>query len=58
MKLPEQRLKDMEVRFEEIERRLGDPALASKPDELKTLGKEHAELRPIVEDWRAYRRAG
>lgn len=57
MKLPEQRLKDMEVRFEEIERRLGDPALASKPDELKTLGKEHAELRPIVEDWRAYRRA-
>ena len=24
---------------------------------LRDLGKEHAELRPIVEDWRAYRRA-
>jgi peptide chain release factor 1 len=57
MQLPEARLKDMERRFEEIERLLADPALASRPGELRDLGKEHAELRETVENWRAYRRS-
>jgi peptide chain release factor 1 len=47
----------MEARFEDVERRLGDPGLAARPDELKNLGKEHAELRPLVESWRTYRQA-
>jgi peptide chain release factor 1 len=55
MKLPEARLKEMEARFEEIERLLADPATASDTDELRSLGKEHSELRPIVEAWRSYR---
>ncbi|MQA98697.1 MAG: peptide chain release factor 1 [Actinobacteria bacterium] len=55
MKLPEARLKEMEARFEEIERRLADPATAADTNELKALGKEHAELRPVVEAWRTYR---
>jgi peptide chain release factor 1 len=55
--LPEGRLKEMEARFEEIERRLADPAVAARPHELKSLGQEHASLRGTVEDWRAYRRA-
>ncbi len=53
MRLPEHRLKEIEVRFEEVERQLA----AATRHELKALGKEHADLRPIVEDWRAYRRA-
>jgi len=55
MKPPEARLKEMEARFEEIERRLADPATAVDTDELKRLGKEHSDLRPVVEAWRTYR---
>lgn len=57
MHLPEARLKELEGRFEEIERELGDPALAARPDKLRELGKEHAHLRDIVEAWRIYRQA-
>lgn len=53
--LPEDRLKDIENRFEEVERALAEPEVATRPDDLKNLGKEHAELRPIVEAWRAFR---
>jgi peptide chain release factor 1 len=57
MDLPEARLKETEARFEQIERDLADPALGARPDELRRLGKEHSDLRPIVEAWRSYRRA-
>ncbi|HZJ50234.1 MAG TPA: peptide chain release factor 1 [Actinomycetota bacterium] len=55
MRLPEKRLNEMESRFEEIEARLADPQVAGRPDELRELGKEHAELREIVEMWRERR---
>ena len=55
MRLPEARLKEIERRFEEVERLLADPSLSSRPEELRDLGKEHSELRPLVEDWRALR---
>ncbi|MCA1840034.1 MAG: PCRF domain-containing protein, partial [Actinobacteria bacterium] len=57
MDLPESRLKDMETRFEEVERALADPASGSDPDKLRTLGKEHSELKAVVDAWRQYRRA-
>jgi peptide chain release factor 1 len=57
MQLPEAKLKEIEARFEEIERSLSDPAVAARPDELKKLGKEHSELREIVDMWRSYRSA-
>jgi peptide chain release factor 1 len=57
MQLPEDRLNEMERRFEEVERLLADPALSSRPDELRSLGKEHSDLRPTVEAWRRYRAA-
>ena len=57
MDLPEKRLEDMESRFAEVESALGDPKLASDPDELKRLSKEHSELRPTIETWRRYRQA-
>jgi peptide chain release factor 1 len=57
MTLPEARLKEMEARFEQIEADLADPSVAARPDKLRELGKEHAELRPTIEAWRRYRRA-
>lgn len=57
MNLPENRLKEMEARFEEVERALADPASGSDADKLRTLGKEHSELKPVVDAWRDYRRA-
>ena len=57
MRLPEKRLEEMEARFKEVERLLGDPATASNPDDLKNLGKEHAELRPTVDAWQRYKQA-
>jgi peptide chain release factor 1 len=55
MPLPTDRLNDVETRFEAIEERLANPQVASQPDELKQLGKEHAELREVVEMWRERR---
>jgi peptide chain release factor 1 len=55
MELPETRLKEMEARFEQIERELAEPAVS--PDELRSLGKEHSDLKGVVEAWREYRRA-
>src|SRR5918996_1464216 len=51
----ETRLKEMEARFEQIERELSDSA--ARPDQLKSLGKEHSALKDTVEAWRAYREA-
>jgi len=50
-----QRLKEVEARFDELERRLSDPAVSSDLDQLRTLSKELSDLRPIVEGLRSYR---
>jgi peptide chain release factor 1 len=51
----ETRLKEMEARFEQIERELADSA--ARPEQLRNLGKEHSALKDTVEAWRAYREA-
>jgi peptide chain release factor 1 len=51
----ETRLKEMEARFEQIERELADAG--ARPDQLKSLGKEHSALKETVEAWRAYKAA-
>jgi len=50
-----QRLNEVEARYAELERRLSDPAVSSDPEQLRTLGKEHSDLRPVVEGYRTYR---
>ena len=55
MPLPEDRLKEMEARFEDIERRLSDPSV--RPDALRDLGREHAVLRDVVQMWRDHNAA-
>jgi peptide chain release factor 1 len=57
MQVPSARLDEIEARFDEIERTLADPAIANNPTEMAALGREHADLRPTVEAWRAYKRA-
>jgi peptide chain release factor 1 len=57
MQLPSARLEEIEARFDEIERNLADPATANNRTEMTSLGREHADLRPVVEAWRAYKRA-
>ncbi|MGH2808823.1 MAG: peptide chain release factor 1 [Actinomycetota bacterium] len=54
MKLPQDRLDEMETRFKDVESAL---ATASSQNDIRSLGKEHAELRPVVEAWRTYKDA-
>ncbi len=51
----EPKLKALEEDFLDIERRMSDPAVASDPRELQTLGKRRAQLEPVVEKYREYR---
>ncbi len=52
-----ERLKDVRERFADIERRLADPAVQGDRDELHRLGREQAQLRPIIAAYDAYLRA-
>src|SRR5688500_4822852 len=45
----------MEARFGQIERDLQDPDMGAQPDTLRKLGKEHSDLKPMVDAWREYR---
>ncbi len=50
------RLAEMERRFEEIERLLSDASVASDPNKLRELGKEHADLAAVIQTYREYRK--
>ncbi len=51
-----ERLTKVQERYEDLERRLGEPSVATDPTQLRELGKELADLRPIVVGFAAYRR--
>ena len=51
------RLDELEARYEEVQAQLADPAIASRPDELRRLGKLHAELEEVASAYRRYRKA-
>ncbi|HEX9269034.1 MAG TPA: peptide chain release factor 1 [Candidatus Limnocylindria bacterium] len=44
----QQRLAQIESRYEELGRLLGDPEVTSDRDRLRSIGQEHAALEPIV----------
>src|SRR5437899_755378 len=50
-------LEDIEARFEQVEAQMASPAIASDPNQLRTLGKVYAELGQIVGPYRALREA-
>lgn len=49
------KLEDVERRFEELNARLSDPAVATNIEQLTKLNKERAKLEPVVELYREYR---
>lgn len=48
------KLASVEARFLEIESRLADPDISSRPDEFRKLSQEHASLHGIVIEYRRY----
>jgi peptide chain release factor 1 len=50
------KLESVETRMIELEHKLGDPALASNPDEFRRLSREHSGLLEIVEAYRYYKK--
>ncbi len=53
----DERLREVEARYEDLQRQLSAPDVARDPDRLRRLGKDYAELGEIVVPWRAYRTA-
>lgn len=49
------KLTTLNEKFNELERSMADPAVASDPEEMRKLGKSHAELLPIITVYRHYR---
>ncbi len=49
------KLEAVEGRFLEIESKLSDESLASRPEEFRRLSKEHSSLQEIVHEFRIYR---
>ncbi len=50
-----EQLEGIEARYREIEEKLLDPAVSSRPDLIRDLGREQAELREVVETYRRYK---
>ena len=52
-----EKLKDVEARYEEINRRVSDPEVISDNQLYKTLMREYKNLTPIVDKYREYAKA-
>ena len=50
------KLESVEIRFNEIESRLADPEIASRPGDFRKLSQEHASLQEIVSEYRRYKK--
>ena len=53
-----EKLKAIEQKFEDLERKLSDPNLVSNRAEYQKIAKEHSDLREIVETFRHYEKIG
>jgi peptide chain release factor 1 len=51
----EERLEDVEARYEELSREMSSPDVASDPTRLRDLGKSFSELEEIVRPYRKYK---
>ena len=49
------KLAGVEVRYEELDRMLADPAVLANRQQMQKLSKEHSDLREIVDTFRQYR---
>ncbi|MGI9254492.1 MAG: PCRF domain-containing protein, partial [Thermomicrobiales bacterium] len=48
-------LGDIERRFEDLERQMADPAVATNPARLQEIGRERSEMENLVGAWREWR---
>jgi peptide chain release factor 1 len=53
----DERLREIEARYEDISAQLSSPSAGSDPDRLRELGRAFSELREIVDAYRSYRAA-
>jgi len=53
-----QRIKEVEKRYEELERLLSDPAVIANRSEYQKCAKEHADLTALIEAFRLYEKTG
>jgi len=51
------KLIEIEKRFEEIDAQFNDPSIVTNPSEMQRLGKARAQLEPIVDTIRKYRKS-
>ena len=51
------KLKDLELRYEDLESQLGDPRVYGDGEKLRQVNRELKELLPVVETYRAYQAA-
>jgi peptide chain release factor 1 len=49
------KLEEVEKRFEQLEERLADPALAGRPQDFRALSKERSDLADLVETYRVHK---
>src|ERR1700760_1850183 len=50
------KLDQIEERYEDLGRQLGDPSLLADQKKFQTVAKQHRDLEPTVEAFRAYRK--
>jgi peptide chain release factor 1 len=53
-----QRIKEVEKRYEELEKLLSDPAVIANRSEYQKCAKEHADLTALIEAFRDYEKTG
>ena len=51
------KLKDLDLRYEDLESQLGDPRVYGDAEKLRQVNRELKELLPVVESYRAYQAA-
>jgi peptide chain release factor 1 len=51
-----EKLRDIEIRYEDLDRILSDPEVIRDPDRYRKLSKERSDLEPIVAEFRRYRK--
>ena len=50
------KIQDLEIRFQELESLLSDPAIIANQPEFRKLSREHADLAPLIETFRRYKK--
>jgi peptide chain release factor 1 len=50
------KIQDLEIRFQELESLLSDPAVIANQPEFRKLSREHADLAPLIEAFRRYKK--